>query len=293
MRKNPAVVARFDGKMITPKPEAQTRTSCIHSLRAFTTQVIYIGAGENKMASRSASFGEETSMNTRNQLLCAWSGLAFTFAFMVGFWLIANYVPPPSPNTTAAEIAAMYQQHTGQIRLGLLIMMVSSRLICPVVAVISIQMKRMEGTPSILSYTQLSSGSLGVLIFIIPILLWTAAAFRPERNPELILLLNDLGWLIFLMPFTTFVVQNVAIGLAILGDKNAEPIFPRWSGFFTLWVAVLFLPGGLLTFFKTGPFAWNGLFVFWVPLVIFFIWYLVMFALLRKCIITQGQQAAA
>ena len=43
-------------------------------------------------------------------------------------------------------------------------------------------------------------------------------------------------------------------------------------------------PGGLITFFKTGPFAWNGLLAFWVPLVIFFVWFLVMFVALLKTI---------
>lgn len=230
-------------------------------------------------------------MNTRSQLMCAWSGVLFTMVFMVGFWLIAEFVPPPSPTLTGTEIAAMYQQNTWQIRLGLLMMMACSGFISPFVAAISIQMKRMEGSPSILTYTQLSSGTVGVLFLILPCLIWTVAAFRPERDIELILLLNDLGWIVFLMPFTSFVVQNFAIGFAILGDRNAVPAFPRWMGFFTLWTGVLFIPGALITFFKTGPFAWDGLFAFWIPLVIFFVWYLVMFVYLRQAIIRQAVDA--
>jgi hypothetical protein len=56
-------------------------------------------------------------------------------------------------------------------------------------------------------------------------------------------------------------------------------------------VAVLFIPGGLLTFFKTGPFAWSGVFVYWVPLVVFFSWYLVMFVVLRQAAIKAGRAA--
>ena len=82
----------------------------------------------------------------------------------------------------------------------------------------------------------------------------------------LIVLLSDLGWITFLMPFGTFVVQNFAIGFAILVDKSALPVLPRWIGFFTIGVAILCLRGALLTLFKTGPFAWDGLFVLWVPL---------------------------
>ena len=182
----------------------------------------------------------------------------------------------------------MYQAHTNQIRFGLLVMMGASACILPFAAVISAQMKRMEDKPSVLSNLQLVSGGIGVVFFIVPCLLWSIAAFRPERDAELIHLMNDAGWLMFLMPFTTFIVQNFAIGLAILGDNSAQPVFPRWVAYLNFWVAVLFIPGGLLTFFKTGPFAWNGLFAFWVPFVVFFSWYMVMFMLLRKGIIAQA-----
>ncbi len=232
-------------------------------------------------------------MNTRNQLLCAWSGVAFAVLFTLGFWPITHFMPPPSPNASALDIATMYREHTNQIRLGLLVMMGASGCILPFAAVISAQMKRMEDAPSVLTYLQLASGALGVVFFIVPCLLWSIAAFRPERDAELIQLFNDAGWLMFLMPFTTFIVQNFAIGLAILGDRSAQPVFPRWVAYFNFWVAVLFVPGGLLTFFKSGPFAWNGLFAFWVPFVVFFTWYILMFALLRKGIIAQATASPA
>lgn len=232
-------------------------------------------------------------MNTRNQLLCAWCGVAFAILFNIGFWPLTHFVPPPSPTASALDVAAMYQAHTNQIRLGLLVMMAASGFILPFAAVISAQMKRMEDTPSVLSYLQLASGAVGVVFFIVPCLLWSVAAFRPERDAELIQLMNDAGWLILLMTFTTFMVQNFAIGLAILGDKSAQPVFPRWAAYLNFWVAVLFLPGGLLTFFKTGPFAWNGLFAFWVPFVVFLTWYLLMFMMLRKGIIAQAAAPGA
>jgi hypothetical protein len=226
-------------------------------------------------------------MNTRHQLLGAWSGIFFCAVFTLGFWFIAGFVPPPSPSASAAQIAELYQQNTWQIRLGALLMMACSAFIVPFAAAISVQMKRMEGSSPVLTYTQLASGSLGIVFFILPAMLWTIAAYRPSRDPQLILLLNDMGWLIFLMPFTSFIVQNISIGLAVLSDRSEHPVFPRWVGFFNFWVAVLFVPGGLITFFKTGPFAWDGLFAFWVPLIVFFIWYLVMFVLLRKGITQQ------
>ena len=232
-------------------------------------------------------------MNTRSELLCAWSGAVFLLVFFAGFVPLANFLPPPSPSASAVEIASMYQQHAVQIRLGLVLMVFSWALIIPFAAGISIQINRMHDGPSVLSYTQLACASSNVVLVIIPELLWTTAAFRPEQNPELIRMLNDMGWITFLWPVGTFVVQVVAVGLATLSDKNDRPIFPRWFGFFCLWIAVLFLPGVMLTFFKTGPFAWDGLLVFWLAVVAFFGWYTVTFTVLRASIIRQGQEAHA
>ncbi len=75
-----------------------------------------------------------------------------------------------------------------------------------------------------------------------------------------------------------------AFGLAALMDKRETPIFPRWSGFFSLWIVVLSLPALVLPLFKTGPFAWNGLFAFWLAATIFGIWLIVMTRLLLTAI---------
>jgi hypothetical protein len=229
-------------------------------------------------------------MNTTSQLLCTWSAIAFTVLFTIGIWPLAGFMPPMSPDLTAIELATIYRENTLPIRTGALIMMACAGLMCPFLAVIAVQMKRIEGRNAVLTITQISSGTIGVLMLILPTVAWTSAAFRPERSPELITLLNDFGFICLLMTFGNFVVQNFAIGFAILGDKNERPVFPRWLGFFNLWVAITFLPGGLLTFFKTGPFAWDGLFVWWIPILVFFSWYLIMFVMLRKAINQQSNE---
>lgn len=232
-------------------------------------------------------------MNTRSELLCVWCAIPFAVLFTIGLWPLAGFMPPMSPSLSAVEIASIYQENTLPIRTGSLIMMACAGLMCPFLAAIAMQMKRIEGRYDVLTITQISSGTVGVVAFIVATVAWTVAAFRPERSPELIQLLNDIGWIYFLMTFTTFVVQDFAVGFAILGDKNSEPVFPRWVGYFNLWVGVTFIPAGLLTYFKTGPFAWNGLFVWWIPFVVFFSWYVVMFVLMRGNILRQSAASPA
>ena len=227
-------------------------------------------------------------MNTKSQLLCAWSGIAFLILFTIGWVLLARFLPPPSPALSADDVASIYQHNTGAIRFGLMLAMIAGGLTAPWVAVIANQMKRIEGDSPVLTYTMLVAGAAGVMILVFPTIIWTVAAFRPDRSPELIMLLNDFGWLLFVMTFSPFFVQNIVIGLAIFSDDASEPVFPRWLGYFNMWVAILLVPGGLITFFKTGPFAWDGIIAFWLPLVIFFGWFLVMFQVLRKNIKQQA-----
>ena len=77
---------------------------------------------------------------------------------------------------------------------------------------------------------------------------------------------------------------NIPAGAAILLDNRSEPLYPRWAAYFSFWCGILFLPGALASFFLSGPFAWNGILAFWLPLVVFFGWYIVMFFVLLKVI---------
>jgi hypothetical protein len=130
---------------------------------------------------------------------------------------------------------------------------------------------------------------LGVLLFILPAFVMQAILFRPHRDPTMLLMLNDLSWLPFIGAFMPASIQGIAIALAIFKDKD-EKVFPRWLGYFNVWIALLFLPDVLIYSFKTGPFAWNGIFGFWLPLTVFGVWFVVMFPYLRRAILAQAAE---
>ena len=50
-------------------------------------------------------------------------------------------------------------------------------------------------------------------------------------------------------------------------------MFPRWVGYFNIWMALLFTPANILVLFKTGPFAWDGFFIWWIPFTAFLLWF--------------------
>jgi len=226
-----------------------------------------------------------THTNRRMQMACVWTGPVMIVGWVVAFVVLARFIPPPSPGKSPAEVVDLYRDHTDAIRLGLVITLFASALLVPFAAVITAQLKRIEGPRSVLSWTQLISAGLLSLEFIIPLVVWQAAAYRPdETSAEVMRMLNDLGWLLFVSVVSSAVVQFASIGVAILSDEREVGVFPRWAGYFNLWVAFLVIPAGIVPFFKHGPFAWNGAFGFFLPLVVFAAWIAVMVVLLRRAI---------
>jgi hypothetical protein len=104
---------------------------------------------------------------------------------------------------------------------------------------------------------------------------------------EDIQLLNDLGWIMFIVGFVPFVAWAWSIGLAILTDYSKAPIYPRWAGYLCLFLGTVQIPPVMLVFFKTGPFAWDGLMSWWIPATDFFTFFLVMFVLTLRAIRAQ------
>ena len=192
--------------------------------------------------------------------------------WLIGFWGFAGFVPPPDPNLSGVEIKALFSEHTTLLRVGLLLTGLSSALLGPYIAVITMQMRRIEGALSTLSYVQLSLGALLIIEFIIPVMILQAAAFRPDISPDVIRSMNDVAWLMFVGIVSTAALQILAIGVAILRDHGKAPVFPRWGGYFCIWAGLLIVPGGLCVLFKTGPFAWNGIYAWWIGLVVFVGW---------------------
>jgi hypothetical protein len=227
--------------------------------------------------------------NTQSQMVCLWAGIAGIVLFMVGYWFMAGLVPPPSPHATAQSIQHFWSHDVTLKRYGLVVTMFAAALTAPWVAVIATQMKRIEGEHSPYTWTQLGLGMIGVLLFIFPAMVMQALLFRPSRDPNLMLTLNDIAWLPFIGAFMPATIQGLAVALAIFKDEE-ERVFPRWLGYFNVFVALAFLPDVLIYSFKTGPFAWNGVIGFWLPLSVFSLWFFVMFPYLRRAILSQAEE---
>ncbi|SCZ20773.1 MULTISPECIES: hypothetical protein [unclassified Pseudomonas] len=203
-------------------------------------------------------------MNQRVFSISAWSGTAALVVTCVG-WLIAGILPLPlGPSTSTIEVAAFFIDDATVTKMGFVIASVGVGLMLPMLAAISMHMLRMEGRYPLLSFTQMIAGAVTVILNTLPQLLWATIAFRTDRTPEEYRTLNDIAWLLLFTGIIPFMIQNIAIGTAVLSAPHR--VFPRWVGFLNLWVALAFVPDVLAYFFMSGPFAWNGIFVFWLAL---------------------------
>lgn len=212
----------------------------------------------------------------------AWCGIGYILSLLIGWWLFAGFLPPPPPTTSPAEVADMFQERAGMIRIGMVIVMFSALIFIPFAATVSHYLARIEGGPGVLSYTALLGGAGNMVLTFYPAIWWLTAAFRPDRNPDLIYALNDMAWLQFIGGVSMFEAIPLAIAVAAFCDKSPNPIFPRWVGYVNVMIAVAILPDQLLFFFHSGPFAWSGLFGLWIPLVLFGGFFCVNFWALRR-----------
>jgi hypothetical protein len=222
------------------------------------------------------------------QLACIWSGVPMLLMLMIGL-VASGFIPPIHPSKSAAEVANIYRTNTDQIRLWLAFSFLSITLLFPFGMAIAAQTRRLEGRGPVLTYIQIAGLGSGSMIFVLPWIFWFVAAFRPERPASQILLVNDLGWITFVTAFVAFFSWLAAIGVAILSDHREEPIFPRWLGYWNLFVAVSFIPDICVPFFKHGAFSWTGIFPFYFPFTTYLIWIILMMVYTSRAIKTDPE----
>ncbi|MFZ2174889.1 MAG: hypothetical protein WAW17_12840 [Rhodococcus sp. (in: high G+C Gram-positive bacteria)] len=219
------------------------------------------------------------STTTRRTLvICGWCGPLTVVVAFIG-WLIAGVLPFPLGAGDSTQTVAAFYANGVRVPMGIALASIGICLVIPLVAGVGFVMWRMEGRSPILALIQLVSGAVTGVLLLIPMLIMAVAGFRPDRDAELTMMLNDLAWLLFLTPVAPFIIQNLAIGAGIL--TATTPLLPRWLGYLNFWVGFTFAFDVLAFAFKTGPFAWHGIFIFWLALSSYTVWLFAMGLTLR------------
>ncbi|PQM44433.1 hypothetical protein C1Y40_05410 [Mycobacterium talmoniae] len=138
--------------------------------------------------------------NVKTQLISVWTAPVFGVVYLIAFLAFPGFFPPMSPQLTAQQVADFYGAHTGAIRFSMITYDLCGVMLLPFFMVIVVQMKRMATQSHVFAYCYLTAAVSGATLFALSNIVFLVAAFRPERDPDLVLLLNDLAWMLLIAP---------------------------------------------------------------------------------------------
>ena len=228
--------------------------------------------------------------NTRGQRILLWTAPPALALFALAFFLFPVFSPPLSPALTPEEVAAFFREYnTGILGVVILCNLIAGSLV-PIFAVTAVQMSRIANSSNVFGYAYIICTGVGTTAFILADYCWGVAAFRPDRDPQLISLLNDMAWFFFIAPVGTMVVQNLCLAVSIYLDARPDPVFPRWVAHFNVATAILLVPGAFSVLFTSGPLAWNGSVSFTLRIGVLAVYLVVMFLVLLRVVDRQGRE---
>jgi hypothetical protein len=237
--------------------------------------------------------GVRVTSSVRGQQICLWATPVFAVALLIAFVSFPGFFPPMSPQMTADQVAAFYQQHATMIRFSMITYNLFGIMLIPLFCLIVVQMKRMATPNQVLAYCYLTAVVSGATLFALADIFWLVAAFRPERDPQLIQLLNDLAWITFVAPVGIILVQNLCLALAVHLDGRPRPVFPRWVAPFSIVTGAAMTPAACAAVVRTGPLAWDGAISFWLRIAAFTAYVVVMFFVLWAALRRQAAEEGA
>lgn len=231
--------------------------------------------------------------NTDGEIILFWALPFLALTWIVIFFLFPGFSPPMSPTMSADAVAAFYRdpENLPRIRYSMIMFNWFGIGIVTFLVLIVMQIKRMAHRSSMLAYCYLGCSTGGPVLFFLANLFWLIAAFRPERDPQLTQMFNDLAWISFTGQVGFMVAQCLFLALAIFLDRQEEPVFQRWVAHFNLLIAVAIAPAAFVATTLTGPLAWDGLLSFWVRNSALALWLIVMTILVGKNIFKQRAAA--
>ena len=239
------------------------------------------------------------SVVRRTKLFGAWCGVAYIVELLVGWLAVGGFFPLHRPSAGADEIATFFRDHGIRIRLGMVIVMWGAALFIPFTATMADFVARFEGRNGPLTRMMTLAGYSNAMLTFYPPLWWIVNAYRAQqRSADLTYLLNDVAWLQFIGGVSLIMPMYGVVAVVALADTSENPVFPRWFGYQSIMTFLLLVPDQMLFFFKTGPFAWNGLIGFWIPLTALGSWFITIFILMRRTLLqemrtSEGELSAA
>ena len=222
-------------------------------------------------------------MDNRIERLCAWSGFAMIACCFTAY-VPSHLVPVLPAGISAEELEAFLIANKYPLLMGMVVQLFGGTSFLWTWCVgLAYSLKRHANAQPLLVYLMVAMGGAATMVGVICGCFGSLMVFRVgEVSPEIPQMAYDMFWFFFLIPWPPFTLWALLAGVAILSDTRENPVFPRWSGYMSLWAGLVEAPAALCVFYKTGPFSYNGAITWWVPTVSFFFWVVVMAVLMIK-----------
>lgn len=218
--------------------------------------------------------------------LMTWTGPLFFIGFFVMWGLLALNFPPMSPNVPAEGMWQHYKDNQMAIMIGMSVCIVLGSCYMTFGSAVSRVMRRIEdGEEGMLSNLEMLGATITCCPIIVACGLWlTGSILVDSLAPETIRMLYIGAWMIIDLAYMVTSWQIIACSVCFMRDKREKKLVPNyvsWWGFVTV---ASFFPVSLIPFFKTGPFAFDGLFNFWVAFPTWYIWIVLMSFFIIKAV---------
>jgi len=238
---------------------------------------------------------EQPQAGTDGELLLLGALPVIWLIWLAGFLAFPGFVQPMSPRLSAAEVSAFYfaPENLARIRYSMIVFNWFGVALIPMLAMIAMQIHRMAHRTPILTYCFVGCIAGGPTLFCMADLFWLLAAFRPERDPQLVQMFNDMAWVTFTSQVSFLIAQNVFLALAIYLDRQVSPVFPRWVGHFNLLAAAAMVPAAFSALTLDGALAWDGPLSFWLKNTAIAAWIVVMTLALTQAVLRQRREQGA
>jgi hypothetical protein len=217
-------------------------------------------------------------VDTTGQKICLWSAPVVGVLWIVCFFAFPGFTAPLSPTLSADAVAAFYAdpENLARTRYGMILFNWFGIGFLPFYGLITVQMKRMAHNSEVLAYGFLGTATSAATLVSVAVLFFQVAAFRPDRAPAIVQLINDMAWMTLTVPVSFLMAQAGVLALAIVLDRQPKPVYPRWVAGFNLLTLVLLAPCVWASIRLTGPFAWDGVWSYWLRICVFAAWTAVM-----------------
>jgi hypothetical protein len=211
-------------------------------------------------------------IHRKYELFGVWCAPIFSVLTVIGFLWLARFYDPAAAHLSPEALAAFYSDHELGIELGMSVFCLATAFLAMFSVQLAIFLWRRERSP-LMALGQMLGGFGVVLLIFISCCLWIGAAYRADvANPDVTVALNDAAWFGFLVGWVMLSLQMACTAAITIHDRSGDPIVPRWVSWASIVGAVLLVMANGCAVTKTGPFAWDGILGYYLPMAIWGAW---------------------